>query len=146
MRPRCSSHTLIAALTIASASAVLAQTDREFSFELSSEQVGPTTADPDGSGTAQVTASLAETRFCYELTVQDIAPPFAAHLHQAALGQEGPVLLALEPPADGSSSGCVTADRDLLAAIIGNPSAYYIDVHNSEYPGAALRGQLATEL
>jgi len=36
----------------------------------------------------------------------------------------------------------VTADRELILAIIQDPGAYYFNVHNATYPGGALRGQL----
>jgi hypothetical protein len=46
-------------------------------------------------------------------------------------------------PTSGSSSACASADRDLVKAIIQHPELYYVNVHNSEYPAGALRGQLS---
>ncbi len=37
----------------------------------------------------------------------------------------------------------MTADRDLIVAILTNPSAYYFNVHNATFPAGALRGQLS---
>jgi len=48
----------------------------------------------------------------------------------------------LDPPADGSSSGCADAKRSLINAISKNPSDYYVNVHNAEYMAGAVRGQL----
>lgn len=123
---------------------VMAQSTAEFSTELSADEVGPTTADPDGSGSAQLTAYLEKGQLCYVLSVEDIAPAYAAHLHLGEIGRIGPVQVELGAPAKGSATGCVTADRNLMRALIENPSAYYVDVHNAEYPGAALRGQLGS--
>ncbi len=39
-------------------------------------------------------------------------------------------------------SGCVTADRDLMVAILTNPSGHYFNVRLGDFPAGALRGQL----
>ncbi len=106
-----------------------------------SEVPGP--GDPDGSGFATITVNPGQEEICYELTVTGIAPARAAHIHIAPAGQAGPVVVPLAPPTDGSSSGCATVDRELAKAIMKNPSAYYVNVHNAEYPAGALRGQLS---
>jgi hypothetical protein len=33
--------------------------------------------------------------------------------------------------------------RELIQAIISDPSAYYVNVHDTVYPGGANRGQLS---
>ena len=80
---------------------------------------------------------------CYELTVSGIAPASAAHIHEAPAGQAGPVAVGLAPPTDGASSGCADVERELVLDILMNPSDYYVNVHNTEYPAGAVRGQLA---
>jgi CHRD domain len=103
----------------------------------------PGPGDPDGSGTAALTLNRGEGEVCFELTVEGIAPATAAHIHEAPAGVAGPIVVPLTPPTDGSSSGCVSADRDLIKAILKNPSAFYVNVHNAEFPAGALRGQLS---
>ena len=39
-------------------------------------------------------------------------------------------------------AGCVEVDRDLAEAIAADPRGYYVNVHNAEFPGGAIRGQL----
>ena len=34
-------------------------------------------------------------------------------------------------------------ERQLIADILENPENYYFNVHNTEYPGGAIRGQLS---
>jgi len=54
----------------------------------------------------------------------------------------GPVVVPLDAPTDGSSSGCATVDRALAKDIRQNPEDYYVNVHNAEFPAGAIRGQL----
>jgi hypothetical protein len=56
----------------------------------------------------------------------------------------GPIVVPLAAPdATGVSSGCVSADPELIKAIRQNPEAYYVNVHNADFPAGALRGQLS---
>ncbi len=113
-----------------------------YSIELTADQVAPSPADPDGEGRATISVHSQQGRICYELAVEGIQPATAAHVHAAAAGRIGPVRLELDPPVDGSAQGCVRVDRDFLGALQDRPQFFYIDVHTSEFPGAALRGQL----
>jgi hypothetical protein len=78
---------------------------------------------------------------CFELKVRNIAPAAAAHIHEAPKGSPGPIVVTLTPPTSGSSSGCVV-DLTQARAIAGDPSAYYVNVHNADFPDGAVRGQL----
>jgi hypothetical protein len=118
------------------------QGGRSFATSLTGAAEVPGPGDPDGSGTALITLNHGLGTVCWELTVADIAPATAAHIHIGNAGVAGPVVVPLSPPTDGSSSGCATAGRDLIKAIIQNPDAYYVNVHNAEFPAGALRGQL----
>lgn len=102
----------------------------------------PGPGDPDGSGTFDGKVNLGLSRLCYTLTVSNIAPATAAHVHVGGTGVAGPVVISLEAPTDGSSSACTTADRALLREIARHPETYYVNVHNAEFPGGAVRGQL----
>ena len=97
----------------------------------------------DGIGFAAVTLNPGQGLVCYELSVSGIAPATAAHIHEAPFGEAGDVVVTLGAPTDGSSSGCVEVDRALVKDILQNPSEYYVNVHNAEYPLGALRGQLS---
>jgi hypothetical protein len=99
-------------------------------------------ADPDGSGTVDLRLNHGQGRICYTLTVSNIDPAVAAHIHRAPAGVNGPVVVPLAAPTTGSSSACVEVDRDLVKAIIQHPEEYYVNVHNATFPGGAVRGQL----
>ena len=103
----------------------------------------PGPGDPDGTGTATLTVNPGLGQICYELTVSGIAPATAAHIHVGPVGVAGPVVVALEPPTDGTSSACAEVDRELALAILKSPSDYYVNVHNAEFPAGALRCQLS---
>lgn len=115
---------------------------RPLTATLSGDQEVPP-ADPDGSGTATVTLNHGQGEFCYELSVTDIGAAAAAHIHSAPAGQNGGVVIPLTAPSGGSSSDCLSVDRELIKAILQTPENYYFNVHNPEFPGGAVRGQLS---
>ena len=113
--------------------------------------------DPNGRGEAYVFGVDGDpTTLCYILEVSriaelDQAPGGArmAHIHRGAAGTNGPVEVNLAFPQDGQAADCLTEgeagkglDPGEVQLILGNPSAYYVNVHNSEYPSGAVRGQL----
>ena len=99
--------------------------------------------DPDGSGTAHVTLNQGQQEVCYEITVNDIATPTRAHIHSGVAGVNGPIVVAffdfVDPP---PLQGCVSAGADVIKDIRQNPQNYYVNVHNVQFPGGAVRGQL----
>ena len=104
------------------------------------ERPGP--GDPDGSGTAKFAVHHSKGRICYELTVADIAPATAAHIHRAGPDAPGPVVVPLVAPTSGTSAACATVSRELARDIHQNAENFYVNVHNAEFPGGAVRGQL----
>ena len=101
--------------------------------------------DPNGFGTAHVMFAGAG-QLCFGISVQGIAPPTMAHIHEAEAGTNGPIVVNLAPPAagnPGASSGCVGGVAAALMARIRNtPSRFYVNVHNGQFPSGAVRGQL----
>ena len=116
---------------------------RPFRTELLGANERPDPGDPDGSGSAWVTLNPGTGKVCYAYTVSNVATLSAAHIHRATADMAGPVVIPLPPTSGTGGSGCVTAERALLIEIIRNPSGYYVNVHNAEFPPGALRGQLS---
>ena len=116
---------------------------RPLSAELTGGAEVPKPGDLDGSGTANVRVNPGQECLSYDLDVKDIEPAKAAHIHEAPAGKAGPVVEELEAPTDGSSSGTNSIDREEAKDIVKNPEEYYVNVHNEEFPGGALRGQLS---
>lgn len=101
--------------------------------------------DIDGTGTALLTVNHGQREVCWELSVTAVTlPATAAHIHKAAAGIRGPVVVGLSAPdATGRASGCVSdSDGELLRDILTNPADYYVNVHTTDYPAGAVRGQL----
>ncbi len=134
----------LAALLAAAALPVLANGGRPLGAMLNGPNEVPVSGDPDGSGWAHVTLNQGQNEVCWHIQVEDITlPARAAHIHSGAAGVPGGVVVGLSAPdADGVAMGCTSADSDLIKGIRKNPGSYYVNVHNADYPGGALRGQL----
>uniref|UniRef100_A0A7C3AL70 CHRD domain-containing protein n=2 Tax=Thermorudis TaxID=1649508 RepID=A0A7C3AL70_9BACT len=104
--------------------------------------------DPDGSGSATLVLNHGQGTLCFELFVENITlPATAAHVHVGPVGTAGPIVVPLAPPdASGRSSGCVPVVNptgvDLIQAMIQHPGLFYVNVHTSDFPAGAVRGQL----
>ncbi len=118
---------------------------RPLTATLTGAAEAPGPGDPDGSGWAIITLNVGQSEVCWEINVSGITlPATAAHIHVAPVGMPGPVVVPLSAPdASGFASGCRNVAQDLVKAILRNPAAYYVNVHNTDYPGGAVRGQLS---
>ena len=143
MRLRRIAIILVVGLAVLALASPVGAEGRPFFTTLTGAAEVPGPGDPDGSGTATVTLNQGQSEICFEITVSGIAPATAAHIHVAPAGVAGPVVVPLTPPTSGFSSGCVSVDPGLIKAIRQNPSAYYVNVHNAEFPAGAVRGQLS---
>jgi hypothetical protein len=103
----------------------------------------PGPGDPDGGGTVQVTLNPDKNEVCYDLTVTKIDEATGAHIHEGAVGKDGPVKVGLDAPKGGSVKGCKTADAAVVKDMMANPANYYVNVHNAAYKNGAIRGQLS---
>ena len=114
---------------------------RAFAVALTGEVESPA-GDPVGTGTATVRLRAGQGQLCYQLSVKNLAA-VAAHIHKGDAGTAGPVVIPLATPnAAGTAGGCVAVARPLVAAILGDPASYYVNVHTSDFPAGAVRGQL----
>ncbi len=101
--------------------------------------------DPDGEGFATVIFDDGMAYFYFH--VSNTIEPSAAHIHRGMATENGSVVI--NPSAvftDGVAVASVEVDDDLEREILRAPHHFYFNVHNSEYPAGAVRGQLrATE-
>jgi hypothetical protein len=115
---------------------------RPFSGTMTGAAEAPGPGDPDGTGTFSLTINPGTGQVCYDYSVSGIANLTAAHIHRAPAGVPGPVVVPLPPTSATGGSDCVVAERSILLDILRDPSAFYINVHNADFPAGALRAQL----
>jgi hypothetical protein len=129
--------TIVSLLVVASVAMAASKT---ITVKMTGKQEKPA-GSPTGTGSATVTLNSTTGRVCFKLKWSGIGNPSAAHIHKAAAGKAGPVVI---PFFGGTAkkSGCVNASKSLVAAIVKKPSSYYVNVHTAKYPNGALRGQL----
>ena len=97
----------------------------------------PGPGDPDGSGHATFTIDTVALTVTWDVTVANIDPVIAAHIHPGPAGVAGPPLIDFL----GQLSGGPLQSDD-LAQVIANPSAFYYNVHTDPFQPGAIRGQL----
>jgi len=108
-----------------------------------------------GSGTVKLTINPGQQDVCWKMHVSGLTSGItASHIHRGAAATNGPVVVPFfnftTPSTATESSGCAnhnainisTSERDLLDAIIANPSGYYVNVHTVNHPAGEVRGQL----
>jgi hypothetical protein len=114
-------------------------------------------ADPDAVGKAKVDIDVDAGRVCFDIKVEDVGTPNRGHIHAGAAGVNGPIVVpffelrpgdapATDPRHDALEVGriqdCVSAAPALLADIVAHPDLYYVNAHNTRFPGGAFRCQL----
>lgn len=113
-----------------------------FITRMEGSQERPALGDPDAIGVATLTLDSSTGEVCVRWRTYNVAPLTAGHIHVGPAGVAGPVVVPLPTPVGTSSSGCTTASTALVQRILDNPSNYYVNVHNAQFPGGAMRGQL----
>lgn len=104
------------------------------------EEVGG--GDHDGYGTFTARLNPGLGKMCYKFHVDHTDDPIAEHIHRGVAGENGPVVVTFDTFTDNEGSGCVDVPTELAHEIIANPSGFYVNVHDSDFPAGAVRGQL----
>lgn len=135
---------LAVALVASTSATASAKTQERFTRPLDSAQVVPGPGDPDGSGGVFIFLDRQDGRFCVFVNTTNVSTPFiSVDLHRAPEGEVGSVVVEVfGPTTDPDPSRCMDLDRKLVKDISKHKEDYYIDIHNDEFPGGAIRGQL----
>jgi len=112
-----------------------------FSVKLAGANEVPAGA-PTGSGVAVISIKASTGELCWTFSqLKNVTAPTEAHIHRGLASTSGNIVI----PLGGAykASGCVPgAPRPLLGLIGANPQQFYVNIHNAQYPGGAVRGQL----
>ena len=97
--------------------------------------------DPDGFGTAMLRINDDDPSnpfIDWEIEAFDILMPLTgAHIHEGDAGTNGPVRIDFNSQLSGA--GLVDID---LNGVLANPTGWYVNLHNADFPGGAIRGQI----
>ena len=130
-------------LTTAGFGALAQEGGRPITVKMTGAAEAPGPGDPDGTGTATFRINPGQTQVCYELTAAKIGTATMAHIHRAPTGQAGPPVVTLDAPASGKSKNCAAITKELAKELTQTPAAFYVNVHNAEFPAGAIRAQLS---
>lgn len=97
---------------------------------------------PGLTGSAIVTVDTSSGQVCVKVT-SNATDAVAMHIHKAASGVNGPVVVPLDIKAINGASVCASATPAIAAAIVADPAGYYVNIHTPAKPEGALRGQLS---
>lgn len=131
----------VSALALLLGAAFAAAEETSFDVTLSGAQGS---GDADGEGEGVVTIDSETNQVSWELSHSNIAEPTAMHIHEGGEGESGGVIVPMTVETDGEGTlvGVASAPPEAVEAILASPEGYYVNIHNDEHPGGAVRGQL----
>lgn len=95
--------------------------------------------DPDGFGIASVIIDSSVNSVSWSFLANNIVTPLSgSHIHNGPAGVNGPVIVDFSATLSGSG----LIDADLAMINPANAASFYVNLHNSAFPGGAIRGQL----
>lgn len=97
--------------------------------------------DPDGSGRARVSLHSGKNLLWLALTTSGVAPVTSCtstRYRRPPRTRSSP-----PPPRTAPDPQAASPSAEVLRAVRKNPTGYYLEVHNAEFPDGALRGYLS---
>lgn len=102
-----------------------------------------------GFGNATVTFDAARQNVTVNATVANLGSTITGfHIHEAPAGANAGIVVNFMPGAgitftNGTASGTAPVTAEVATRMLQNPSNFYVNVHTQQFPGGAIRGQLA---
>ena len=107
-------------------------------------------ANTNAFGSAFVTLDPINNNITWEVNTNGIANPSLSHIHRAAAGANGPVIIDFATSAAQIAGGRTSGTRSIATLsesdrtnLVNAPSGFYVNVHSTAFPGGEVRGQLA---
>src|SRR5258708_2492184 len=119
-----------------------------FGAVLTGSQENPPTTSP-GFGNFIGSFDSGHANLTVTLTVANLGAPINNfHIHEKASGsQSGPVIINLIGLGgvfiNNKMTGTFPVTSDVAARMLAYPSSFYVNVHTTQFPGGAIRGDLA---
>ncbi|MEO8349407.1 MAG: CHRD domain-containing protein [Acidobacteriota bacterium] len=130
-----------ALLLVVAAGCASAPRGSVYCTELRGAGPGSDAIDPEARGSARLTIEGTTIRF--RIRTENLGKVVATHLHAGAAGVNGPMAHELNPGFTGELlEGSTTVTPEIAAAVVADPSRYYVKLHSLKFPGGAIRGQL----
>ncbi len=115
-----------------------------YASTLSGDRVTGEPGDNDGWGVSAIGVDGSTTH--YYIWVTDVAIPTAAHIHSGVAGSNGGVAIDFAASFAEVAANTFVARGEVAngatAALLENPGAFYVNVHNADHPAGAIRGQV----
>ncbi|HUS07742.1 MAG TPA: CHRD domain-containing protein [Bryobacteraceae bacterium] len=108
----------------------------------------PNQGDPDGTAVGTVALDNVAGSAIINLVLANLAYPLTGfHIHQAPATTTGAIVLNFGNPETFRSGNNVSAtvtglSTTTISSVFADPTAFYFNLHNSVYPGGAVRDQL----
>ena len=135
---------LLTVLLLAAAPAQATQISYSLAMD-GTQEVPP--ADLDGTASGNITLDDVSGVISWSFTYANIVAPSAMHIHGpgGSAGSNAGVFVGLGVATSGGAGtliSSVTTTPANVATIFANPTDFYVNIHNSVFPGGAVRGQL----
>jgi hypothetical protein len=107
----------------------------------------PGPGDPDGLATGRISLDDVTGEISWKFLYSNIAAPTAMHIHGpgGSAGSAAGVFIGLGVATSGGPGtlfDSLIAAPAQVAAIVSDPTDFYVNIHNAAFPGGAVRGQL----
>lgn len=107
----------------------------QFNVEMNgANEVAP--GDPDGFAMGTLTINAVTNEIMWDFVAGNLADIVGFHIHNAPVGVNGGIVFNFNSMLSGSGVDAIAQ------AVLANPTDYYLNLHTTEFPAGAVRGQL----